>query len=97
MASEFRKKGVNVALGPVVGPLGRTAQNGRNWEGFGSDPYLCGALAYETVQGTQSVGVVTSVKHYIAYEQETNRNPEGEVSSVSSNLDDKTMHELYLW
>ncbi|KUI55892.1 putative beta-glucosidase M [Cytospora mali] len=45
----------------------------------------------------QSTGIITSVKHYIAYEQETNRNPEGNVSSVSSNIDDKTMHELYLW
>ncbi|KAF3766961.1 family 3 glycoside hydrolase [Cryphonectria parasitica EP155] len=97
MAGEFRKKGTNIALGPVVGPLGRIAENGRNWEGFSNDPYLCGALAYETVQGMQSVGVITSLKHYIAYEQETNRVPEGDVSSVSSNLDDKTLHELYLW
>ncbi|PSR80969.1 beta-glucosidase M [Coniella lustricola] len=97
IASEFRKKGSNIALGPVVGPLGRVAENGRNWEGFSNDPYLCGALAYETVQGSQSVGVITSVKHFVAYEQETYRNPVGNVSSVSSNLDDKTMHELYLW
>jgi hypothetical protein len=33
MAVEFRTKGVNVALGPVVGPLGRVAEAGRNWEG----------------------------------------------------------------
>lgn len=33
MAAEFRTKGVNVALGPVVGPLGRIAEAGRNWEG----------------------------------------------------------------
>jgi beta-glucosidase len=33
MAGEFRTKGVNVALGPVVGPLGRIAEAGRNWEG----------------------------------------------------------------
>ena len=37
------------------------------------------------------------MKHFIAYEQETNRTPDGNVSSVSSDLDDKTMHELYLW
>ncbi|CAN8101825.1 unnamed protein product [Discula destructiva] len=97
MAQEFRNKGSNVLLGPVVGPVGRIAQNGRNWEGFGSDPYLSGQLAYETVVGTQSQGVINSVKHFIAYEQETNRYPEGNVSAVSSNLDDKTMHEMYLW
>ena len=47
--------------------------------------------------GVQEAGVISSVKHYLAYEQETNRQPLGNVSSVSSNLDDKTLHELYLW
>ncbi|TGJ83773.1 hypothetical protein E0Z10_g4987 [Xylaria hypoxylon] len=97
MGGEFRAKGVNVLLGPVVGPLGRIASSGRNWEGFSNDPYLCGALAYQTVGGVQSTGVITSTKHFIANEQETNRNPEGQVTAVSSNIDDKTMHELYLW
>ncbi|KAI0835106.1 glycoside hydrolase family 3 protein [Hypoxylon sp. FL0890] len=97
MAGEFRTKGVHIALGPVVGPLGRIATNGRNWEGFSNDPYLCGALAFDTVQGMQSVGVATSTKHFIGYEQETNRNPSGNVAAVSSNIDDKTIHELYLW
>ncbi|KAH9990071.1 glycoside hydrolase family 3 protein [Xylariaceae sp. FL0662B] len=97
MAGEFRIKGVHVALGPVVGPLGRIASNGRNWEGFSNDPYLCGVLAADTVKGMQSVGVTTSTKHFIANEQETNRNPEGNVTAVSSNIDDKTIHELYLW
>ncbi|KAI1810855.1 glycoside hydrolase family 3 protein [Poronia punctata] len=97
MGSEFRAKGVNMLLGPVVGPLGRIASSGRNWEGFSNDPYLCGALAYQTVQGVQSKGVITSTKHFIANEQETNRNPEGDITAVSSNIDDKTMHELYLW
>lgn len=62
MASEFVKKGANVALGPVVGPLGRTAQGGRNWEGFSNDPYLSGQLASETVSGMQSTGIITSLK-----------------------------------
>ncbi|KAI0477591.1 glycoside hydrolase family 3 protein [Xylariaceae sp. FL0804] len=97
MAAEFRKKGVNIALGPVVSPLGRTVTSGRNWEGISVDPYLSGSLAADTVMAMQSVGVITSTKHYIANEQETNRNPSGNVSAVSSNLDDKTMHELYLW
>jgi beta-glucosidase len=69
MGSEFRNKGVNIALGPVVGPLGRIAEGGRNWEGFSNDPYLCGALAYETVLGIQKNGVTTSTKHFIGNEQ----------------------------
>lgn len=49
-------------LGPVVGPTGRVATSGRNWEGFSSDPYLTGALAFQTVQGVQSEGVVACTK-----------------------------------
>ncbi|RYO99737.1 hypothetical protein DL764_006725 [Monosporascus ibericus] len=96
MGLEFRVKGVNIALGPVVGPLGRVVTGGRNWEGFAADPYLCGALAYETVLGIQSQGVITSTKHFIANEQETHRMSHDDVEAVSSNIDDKTMHELYL-
>jgi beta-glucosidase len=37
------------------------------------------------------------MKHFIGNEQETNRVPRDDVAAVSSNIDDKTMHELYLW
>ncbi|KAI0526700.1 beta-glucosidase M [Xylaria bambusicola] len=98
MGLEFRVKGANIALGPVVGPLGRIVRSGRNWEGFSVDPYLCGALAALTVEGIQSQGVITSTKHFIGNEQESYRSPtEGHVEAISSNIDDKTMHELYLW
>jgi beta-glucosidase len=97
LGGEFRTKGANIALGPVVGPLGRVVTSGRNWEGISPDPYLNGALAAETVTGIQSVGVITSTKHYIGNEQETNRNPEQGLEAVSSNIDDRTIHELYLW
>ncbi|KAH6610843.1 glycoside hydrolase family 3 protein [Trichoderma cornu-damae] len=97
MGGEFRKKGVNVLLGPVVGPAWRTVRGGRNWEGISVDPWLAGVLVSQTVSGIQGQGVITSTKHYIGNEQENNRNPEGNVSAVSSNIDDKTMHEVYLW
>lgn len=96
MGGEFRRKGVNVILGPVVGPIGRVVRGGRNWEGFSVDPYLSGALVSDTVRGTQDQGVVTSVKPFIANEQESYRTPEGDLEAVSSNVDDKTMHKLYL-
>ncbi|KAJ0119340.1 hypothetical protein J7T55_013578 [Diaporthe amygdali] len=64
--------------------------------GISADPYLSGALVFETVQGVQSAGVITSTKHFIANEQEAHRMPNGGVQSVSSNIDDQTMHELYL-
>ncbi|EHK95982.1 putative beta-glucosidase M [Glarea lozoyensis 74030] len=73
MSAEFRRKGVNVMLGPVVGALGRVAQGGRNWEGFSND-HLASSLAYDMVKGIQGTGVIASVKHFIANEQETNRN-----------------------
>ncbi|KAL2152564.1 hypothetical protein VTH82DRAFT_5748 [Thermothelomyces myriococcoides] len=97
MGGEFKTKGVNVLLGPVVGPAGRVVLGGRNWEGFSVDPYLSGVLVSETVTAVQAAGVITSTKHYIANEQETNRNPSGDIQSVSSNIDDRTMHEFYLW
>ena len=100
MGAEFKKKGVNVALGPVVGPTGRIAEGGRNWEGFAADPYLNGILGAQSVIGLQE-SVISSVKHFVAYEQETNRNPISQngktILSTSANLDDQTMHELYLW
>jgi len=101
MGQEHRAKGVDVQLGPVVGPLGRNPKGGRNWEGFSPDPYLSGIAVADTVRGIQDAGVVACTKHYIMNEQEHFRQPgnfEGEfVDALSSNLDDKTLHELYLW
>ncbi|KAI6473218.1 hypothetical protein MCOR16_006241 [Pyricularia oryzae] len=101
MAQEFKGKGSHVALGPVVGPLGRSAYGGRNWEGYSPDKYLSGVLVEQTVQGIQSAGVQACTKHFIGNEQETQRNPSVvngvQVEAVSSNMDDRTMHETYLW
>ncbi|KAL3496280.1 glycosyl hydrolase family 3 N terminal domain-containing protein [Aspergillus germanicus] len=94
---EFRRKGVNVMLGPSVGPLGRVVTGGRNWEGYSVDPYLSGILVKQTVLGTQKAGVVPTTKHYIANEQESYRGGSNFTAAVSSNIDDVTMHELYLW
>lgn len=56
MGEEFRGKGVNAALGPMTN-MGRVAAGGRNWEGFGGDPYLSGIATFETVRGIQDAGV----------------------------------------
>ena len=64
MGREHRGKGVNVALGPMMN-LGRVAQGGRNWEGFGADPFLAGEAAYETILGMQQGGVLACAKHFI--------------------------------
>ncbi|KAG5950085.1 hypothetical protein E4U53_005496 [Claviceps sorghi] len=96
MGGEFRRKGVNVMLGPVVGPAWRVVRGGRNWEGFSADPYLSGSLAAQTIQGVQSEGVQTSLKHFVGNEQELYRRPGPDGEAVSSNIDDQTMHEVYL-
>jgi beta-glucosidase len=91
LGAEARGCGVHVLLGPVAGALGKIPHGGRNWEGFGVDPYLTGIAMSHTIEGIQSNGVQACAKHYIANEQELNR------ETMSSNVDDRTMHELYLW
>ena len=97
--TEARLKGIDVLLGPCVGPLGRMPAGGRNWEGFGSDPYLQGIAAAETVKGIQSTGVMATIKHFIGNEQEHFRQARewGTPQALSSNIGDRTLHELYLW
>lgn len=97
--SEARGKGINVLLGPCVGPLGRMPAGGRNWEGFGSDPYLQGIAAAQTIKGIQSEGVMASIKHFVGNEQEHFRQPwEWALPhAISSNIDDRALHELYAW
>ncbi|PBL00816.1 beta-glucosidase [Armillaria gallica] len=88
MGQEFRGKGVHVALGPMMNTM-RAPAAGRNWEGFGGDPFLSGEGAYETVMGVQSAGVQATAKHYINNEQEHFRD------TSSSDVDDRTQHEIY--
>ncbi|KAF2156266.1 glycoside hydrolase family 3 protein, partial [Myriangium duriaei CBS 260.36] len=104
MGAEHRGKGVDIQLGPVAGPLGRTPEGGRGWEGFSPDPYLTGVLFADSIQGIQSQNVMACAKHYILNEQEHFRQiPESAgygfniTEPVSMNVDDVTLHELYLW
>ncbi|KAF4552192.1 Glycosyl hydrolase family 3 C-terminal domain-containing protein 2 [Elsinoe fawcettii] len=99
MGAEHRDKGIDIQLGPVVGGLGRVPAGGRNWEGFSPDPVLSAIAVTETVQGIQSSNVIACTKHFIMNEQEHFRQPTASlgIEALSSNLDDATMHELYLW
>ncbi|KAK5953706.1 hypothetical protein OHC33_004975 [Knufia fluminis] len=97
---EAKLKGVHVLLGPSMGPLGaRNPAGGRNWEGFGSDPVLQAIAAAETIKGIQSQGVQATAKHYLGNEQEHFRKSFewGLPESLSSNIDDRTLHEVYAW
>ncbi|KAI0127350.1 glycosyl hydrolase family 3 N terminal domain-containing protein [Xylariales sp. AK1849] len=108
LGAEYHDKGVNVALGPVAGPAGRIATSGRNWESLSSDPYLAGAGMYQVTTGMQDSGVMACAKHFLLNEQEFRRVPnathilpDGSIlaepvgQAMSSNVDDKTLHELY--
>lgn len=97
MGMEYFRKGINVALLPVAGSLGRIARAGRNWEGFGADPYLSGAGMEAVTTGVQDQGVIVQSKHWLLNEQEYRRNPGSEGESLSSNADDRTIHELYVF
>ncbi|CAK7230821.1 hypothetical protein SBRCBS47491_007717 [Sporothrix bragantina] len=97
IGAEFRGKGANIYLGPTIGPLGRKPRGGRNWESFGADPVLQAVGGALTVQGVQEQGVIATVKHLIGYEQEMYRMYNVIMPGYSSNIDDRTLHELYLW
>ncbi|KAI8630181.1 glycoside hydrolase family 3 protein [Xylariaceae sp. FL1651] len=97
MGKEFRGKGANVYLGPVVGPLGRKPRGGRNWESFGADPVLQAVGGAETIKGVQEQGVIATLKHAIGNEQELYRMYNPLQQAYSANIDDRTLHELYLW
>ncbi|KAI0403663.1 beta-glucosidase-like protein [Xylaria palmicola] len=97
MGQEFRGKGVNYYLGPSIGSLGRQPRGGRNWEGFGADPVLQAVAGAATIKGVQEQGVISTLKHYIANEQENYRMYNPAQQAISANIDDRTLHELYLW
>lgn len=71
---------------------------------YSPDPVLTGIMMAQTIEGIQGAGVIACAKHYIGNEQEHFRQvPESAgfgftiSDSLSSNIDDRTMHELYLW
>jgi beta-glucosidase-like glycosyl hydrolase len=67
--------------------------------GFSPDPVLTGVGMKETIQGIQDSGVIACAKHFIGNEQEHFRQASAPTTqyAISANIDDKTMHELYLW
>src|SRR5215210_753776 len=89
LAQEARACNLSVILGPGVN-MKRSPLCGRNFEYFSEDPYLAGELAVGIVAGIQSRGVGTSVKHYAANNQETDR------LRVDAQVDERTLREIYL-
>ncbi|RKS99883.1 glycoside hydrolase family 3 C-terminal domain-containing protein [Flavobacterium sp. 123] len=85
---ESQANDVQILLGPGVN-MKRSPLGGRNFEYFSEDPILAGTIATGYINGVQSQGVGTSIKHFAANSQETER------MSNSSNVDERTLNEIY--
>ncbi|MFJ2769782.1 beta-glucosidase H [Streptomyces sp. NPDC087300] len=89
LAQEARRKGVHVLLAPTVN-LHRSPLGGRHFEAYSEDPYLTGVIGTGYVQGVQSGGVGTTVKHFVGNDAETDR------FTVDNKIGARALHELYL-
>lgn len=88
LGKECQAEGVSVLLGPAVN-IKRSPLCGRNFEYLSEDPYLAGELAASYINGVQSQNVGTSIKHFAANNQENER------MSVSAEVDERTLREIY--
>ena len=90
MGHQVASKGANILLGPTMN-IHRVPLAGRNFECYSEDPELSAVLASSFVQGLQSVdGIGACIKHYVANDQEFER------MTISSEVDDRTLREIYL-
>ncbi|MHB1460808.1 MAG: glycoside hydrolase family 3 C-terminal domain-containing protein [Armatimonadota bacterium] len=88
MGKEARARGVHIMLGPGVN-ITRSPMAGRSFEYFGEDPYLASEITVPWITGLQSQEVLATVKHFAANNQEWDRN------GVSSEVDERTLREIY--
>lgn len=89
LGEECQAEDVAIILGPGVN-IKRSPLCGRNFEYYSEDPYLSSELAKNQIQGTQSQGVGTSIKHFAANNQEHRR------MTIDTLMDERTLREIYL-
>ncbi|RYF26121.1 MAG: hypothetical protein EOO42_02305 [Flavobacteriales bacterium] len=89
LGRDSRARGVHILLAPGVNIV-RAPMGGRNFEYFSEDPFLNSKIGVSYIKGLQEERVVATVKHYAANNQEWDRN------NVSSDIDERTLHEIYL-
>ena len=88
LGQDSRARGVHILLGPGVN-IYRSPLCGRNFEYFGEDPYLAGQIAVNYIKGLQSQNVMACIKHFAGNNQEWDRH------GVSSDIDERTLFEIY--
>ena len=89
LGEESKLKDVDVLLGPTIN-IHRHPLGGRHFESYSEDPYLTGKIATAYVKGVQSKNVAACLKHFVANDTEFERH------HISSNVDEKTLREIYL-
>ena len=89
LGREAQASGVHIVLGPGIN-MKRSPLGGRNFEYFSEDPVLAGRMASAYIEGVQGEGVGTSLKHFAVNNQEFER------MATSSDVDERTLHEVYL-
>jgi beta-glucosidase len=89
MGLEARARGVHFILGPGMN-ICRVPVNGRNFEYFGEDPFLASQVALNWVKAAQDVGVIATIKHFAANNQEWHRD------DIDEQIDQRTLQEIYL-
>lgn len=88
VGTEMRDSGIDFCLGPNV-DIARDPLGGRCYEMYGEDPVHAGMMGASFIKGVQSVGVAACAKHFIANNQETNRNGKNE------HVSERTLREIY--
>lgn len=89
IADEVKSKGAHVSLAPTVN-IHRSVTNGRNFECYSEDPELTAALTVAYIEGLQSKGVSATLKHFAGNESEIER------TTINSDIDERSMREIYL-
>jgi beta-glucosidase len=89
MGKDARARGVNFILGPGMN-IYRAPMNGRNFEYFGEDPFLASRMAVSVIEGIQGQRVIATAKHFAGNNSEFAR------MTLSSDIDERTLREIYL-
>ena len=89
LAEEVKSKGAHMSLAPTVN-IHRSVANGRNFECYSEDPILTAELAVAYIRGLQQNGIAATIKHFAGNESEIER------TTISSEIDERTLREVYL-